>query len=96
MSYLDRTFCPPELTDKPDCAECVCRFDEHKCKSWCALHKTTTEVSFATNRLCEPREIEAENVIKPNGERVFLPSPIIKPFFLKKVFGAETEAKDER
>ena len=53
MNYMDRTFCPPELTDKPECAECRYRFDEQKYKRWCAARKTNIEVSFITCRRCE-------------------------------------------
>lgn len=53
MSYMDRMFCPPELTDKQECAECRYRFDEQKYKRWCASRKTNIEVSFITSRRCE-------------------------------------------
>ena len=53
MSYLDRTFCPPELTDKPDCAECWRRFDEYKYRMRCTNMGVNEEVSFSAVRLCE-------------------------------------------
>lgn len=53
MSYLDRTFCPPELTDKPDCAECWRRFDEYKYRMRLANTGVDEEVSFSVGRLCE-------------------------------------------
>lgn len=53
MSYMDRTFCPPEFADKPECAACQYRFDEQKYKRWCASRKTNIDVSFITCRRCE-------------------------------------------
>lgn len=53
MSYLDRTFCPPELADKPDCAECWRRFDEYKYRMRLANTGVDDEVSFSVGRLCE-------------------------------------------
>lgn len=53
MSYLDRTFCPPELTDKPDCAECWRRFDEYKYRMHSTNMGVDDEVSFSVGRLCE-------------------------------------------
>lgn len=53
MSYLDRTFCPPELTDKPDCAECWRRFDEYKYRMRCTNTDVYDEVCFSVGRLCE-------------------------------------------
>ena len=54
MSYMDRTFCPPELADKPDCAECWRKFDEYKYRMHCARTGVDDEdVSFSVGRLCE-------------------------------------------
>lgn len=53
MSYMDRTFCPPNFADKPECAECRYRFDEQKYKRWCAARKTNIDVSFIACRRCE-------------------------------------------
>ena len=53
MSYMDRSFCPPEFADKPECAACQYRFDEQKYKRWCELRKTNIDVSFITCRRCE-------------------------------------------
>lgn len=53
MSYMDRTFCPPELADKPDCAECWRRFDEYKYRMHCTNMGVNDEVSFSVGRLCE-------------------------------------------
>lgn len=54
MSYMDRTFCPPTLTDKPDCAECWRKFDEYKYRMHRARTGVDEDVSFSVGRLCEP------------------------------------------
>lgn len=82
MSYMDRTFCPPELADKPACAECRYRFDEQKYKRWCASRKTNIEVSFITCRRCE-----AENAD-------ILPKYYSNTKFSKMVFGADDANND--
>ena len=53
MSYMERTFCPPELTDKPDCAECWRKFDEYKYRMRLANTGVDEDVSFSVGRLCE-------------------------------------------
>ena len=53
MSYMDRTFCPPELADKPDCAECWRKFDEYKYRMRLANTGFDEDVSFSVGRLCE-------------------------------------------
>ena len=54
MSYMDRTFCPPALTDKLDCAKCWRKFDEYKYRMHCARTGVDENVSFSAVRLCEP------------------------------------------
>lgn len=82
MSYMDRTFCPPNFADKPECAECRYRFDEQKYKRWCAARKTNIEVSFITCRRCE-----AENAD-------ILPKNYSNTNFSKIVFGADDTNND--
>ena len=53
MSYLDRTFCLPELADKPECAECWRKFDKYKYRIHCAKTGFYDEVSFSAVKLCE-------------------------------------------
>lgn len=58
MSYMDRTFCPPELTDKPDCTECWRKFDEYKYRMRCARTGVDEDISFSVGRLCESNTIQ--------------------------------------
>ena len=65
MSYMDRTFCPPELTDKPDCAECRRKFDEQKYRMHCARTGFDEDVSFSAVRLCELNTSQKPVATKP-------------------------------
>lgn len=65
MSYMDRTFCPPELTDKPDCAECWRKFDEYKYRMHCANTGFDEDVSFSFGRLCELNTSQKPVATKP-------------------------------
>lgn len=50
---MDRTFCPPDFADKPECAECWRKFDEYKYRMHCAHTGFDEDVSFSAVRLCE-------------------------------------------
>ena len=65
MSYMDRTFCPPELTDKPECAECWRKFDKYKYRIHCAKTGVYDEVSFSVGRLCELNASQKPVATKP-------------------------------
>ena len=97
MSYMDRTFCPPELTDKPECAGCRYRFDEQKYKRWCAERKTDIDVSFITCRRCEAENADILPKYHSNtnfSKMVFRSYNANNDITCAKISGASTTKKE--
>lgn len=97
MSYMDRTFCPPNFADKPECAECRYRFDEQKYKRWCAARKTNIEVSFITCRRCEAENADILPKYYANtnfSKMVFVADNTNNNTTCAKISGASTTKKE--
>lgn len=55
LVWRDQTFCKPEHSTKPECADCFRRFDKLKYSDYCKRYQCEPLIAWALEPMCEPK-----------------------------------------